>query len=710
MTEPNRKRLLLALSAAVLVVCIVLGTRAAVALFPKGLRTEVASQHQGAPSSTPTADATHALSGQRDPAHERDARLAIVSAANESAAPPKLSGQLPTNVQGRVFGASQEPLEGAWIESIDRTMKVLSGHDGSFVFPVTRSDKASRLAVGHSGFVRKEIEIMPGRGIDVHLQSGTQLAGTVYIQDDEGSRRPAAGALISFGRSRRTLGYTEQLMTDAGGAFQIVDAPGTTLNLEIYAPGAIPWRESLTLGFQPVVHTFVIVPPREHLLVSVLAQDSKEPVVGATIRCNRAVCGTTNDKGQLALQYHANQLNSVEAHAAGFGLRTKGFEPANEPLPPELTIELVRATSVSGVILGEEGQPVVGARITLRVVRKGGLQRRQHPGVSGDWNQEATTDEYGRYLLGGLASNEGICRFVVAAAHPAYVPGESELIEVGPGELVSSITIRLRRGVKVAGVVTSEGKPVEAIVRILESGNTVFTDDTGYYEFPGISPGEYRLCAHLGQHPGVQACATTSVLAGADLWLPLSIEVSTQIVSGTVLTKEGIGIDDVEVRCTQPALSETSPMVYSTRTSRNGSFRFELKVAPQPAPFRVGVNRWKGDCVEEGVTAPSAVHLVCEGSASVTMVLRVAGTDIPPTAYAIYWLAEGKTLEGDEQVYCEDVRELPEGKLLVVIPSGKGIIRVTASGHDTSSREVHTRPGEYVSIGLVELEVREIRR
>lgn len=617
-------------------------------------------------------------------------------------------GRLPSGIRGTVVGPSGDSLSGAWVESLGSDRHVLSDIDGKFEYPTLRPDISYKLAIGFDGLVTSEIEVMPGRSVDVQLQKGTELQGLVYI-DDEFSRRPAAGVVLTYTRSLKTLGHPCRVITNAQGAYRIVDLPGAELDIDVFACGAAPWSERVTLGSKSMVHDIVVRPPMDRINVHVLNCDTHQPIENAEVLWNRVKLARTDAQGNASLVLYAGQSRSITVIATGYGRRTKGFEPEQRVAGNEVTVELVPAASISGVVLDHAGDPLPNARVGLRTVRRGGLQRRVLPGVEGDWSQELLTDAQGRFELGGLASNERLCRFVVTASHPAHIRGESALIELTPGERGNPLTIQLRKGIKCSGIVTAQGQPVAAIVRVGSDGAAVFTDESGYYELLGLAAGQLELCAHLGGDPGVRVCRLVTIPSDGELWMPLEIAYSTEFISGTVTSSIGTAMADVEVRCSQPAFGDSSLVVYPARTNAAGEFHFEVRVASGSAPFDVGLNRWKSDCGERGVVPPRAVHLICDGSSAIEMSVNVSGTDIPASAYAVYWLARGKSVDVDPQVYCEDIRQTAAGKTLVVVPSGLGTVRISAAAYEPWTREVDLQPGESVDIGAVELELRRTR-
>ena len=125
--------------------------------------------------------------------------------------------------------------------------------------------------------------------------------------------------------------------------------------------------------------------------------------------------------------------------------------------------------------------------------------------------RQTLTDRNGRALLLGLAKG----RVRLSVTHQSYLnatygqerPGDAgTFMPIGGEQTIGPITIRMKRGATIAGVVTTEsGDPLvgvkveacrrgfeQAARRFLDGGSDV-TDDRGAYRISGLQPGDYLI-------------------------------------------------------------------------------------------------------------------------------------------------------------------------------------------------------------------------
>jgi hypothetical protein len=152
-----------------------------------------------------------------------------------------------------------------------------------------------------------------------------------------------------------------------------------------------------------------------------------------------------------------------------------------------LRVELPEGTSLSGLVVDQDGAPVSGATVAPLAMARGTIPRRARQFVS-DSSGVQTVD--GRFTLQNLATGLESIR----VAHPDYCPAfvhDIELQEDSPG---NTITVTLRRGGAIRGhVYDAEGNPERGITlalwdrgarREFKDGRvaTAVTDDQGFYE------------------------------------------------------------------------------------------------------------------------------------------------------------------------------------------------------------------------------------
>jgi len=164
-----------------------------------------------------------------------------------------------------------------------------------------------------------------------------------------------------------------------------------------------------------------------------------------------------------------------------------------------------RVGTISGTVVNESGQPLIGATISVRAAGPSFIGR------------TSTTNSEGHFEVKGLDSS----LYFVSAFSPAYVAPPLEVDTQAPTYRVGdTVKLVLMRGAVITGTVTnSSGEPMVAVrvrafmVRDASGKPTkgaVFsygerpTDDRGIYRIFGLAPGAYVVSAGGGgPRPGV---------------------------------------------------------------------------------------------------------------------------------------------------------------------------------------------------------------
>lgn len=241
----------------------------------------------------------------------------------------------------------------------------------------------------------------------------------------------------------------------------------------------------------------------------------------------------------------------VTANVLGYAAKTSDpidVTDAGGEYTVDLVVELGR--SVSGVVLSEAGEPIVGARI--HVTANAGMSGVgfRNSMISYEMNQAtgpvmATTDAEGRFELGNLADGD----FTIAAAAPGYVDA-SESVKVPGGD---NITLKLSEALAISGVVQfADGKPVAgAQLNLVHDdanaggmpgmmNNTTMTGTSGEFTFRKLAPGNYRVQVSPPWGAGGVNIRTTKsgvVQAGAT-----DVVITAEeglVISGTIVDPEG---------------------------------------------------------------------------------------------------------------------------------------------------------------------------
>ncbi|HKG12160.1 MAG TPA: carboxypeptidase-like regulatory domain-containing protein, partial [Pyrinomonadaceae bacterium] len=254
----------------------------------------------------------------------------------------------------------------------------------------------------------------------------------------------------------------------------------------------------------------------------------------------------TNDKRHAVLNFALRTLTSALLLAACASRAGAQGQAAPTPTP-----ERVRPRgSITGRVVGEDGQPVNGARAFVRASRSGG-----------DLGGSAITGPDGAFKIEGLeVAPYGVTAQVPGAFDAAYLEYErGARVYYRPGDDVS---IRVMRGGVITGRITdARGEPAAGVrvnlvrVRTLEGSHVRevnrfmgslerMTDDRGVYRSYGLLPGVYVVSAggrFSGNFFGVIAHADE-----APTFYPSATRDATTEV--TVRAGEEVGAVDVRLR------------------------------------------------------------------------------------------------------------------------------------------------------------------
>lgn len=200
-----------------------------------------------------------------------------------------------------------------------------------------------------------------------------------------------------------------------------------------------------------------------------------------------------------------------------------GFAPVETPefkiapnLPPvELDLPSARIVPVQGRVIGEDGEPIVGARIQVRRVYYG--RDTQFP-----WGVESTTDAAGRFVLGRLRAGERIT-VVVTGENADRLETEPIRIESVERLELAPISLAAQRE-RIAGtIVDQDGLPVpKAEVSLARDPRVrAVADEQGRFELTGLPKGRSELKLRGPEGDETRRMAESGTL---DAWLSLRIK------------------------------------------------------------------------------------------------------------------------------------------------------------------------------------------
>ncbi|MGH9769749.1 MAG: MSCRAMM family protein [Blastocatellia bacterium] len=256
-----------------------------------------------------------------------------------------------------------------------------------------------------------------------------------------------------------------------------------------------------------------------------------------------------------------------------------------------ITIELIRGCVVTGRVVDERGQPVVGARVGLRRPRGEGEQYPDYVNPSLQSSDFGRTDDRGVYRIFGMPAGS----FVVAATlftapqedtaqYTVYYPNttvesKARMIELIAGAEKQGVDIQLIPPVKTYKATgrlmdAASGKPIPGLyiecqrldndsekTALEETSPEVrTTDENGEFIIVGLQPGAHRLT--VGHHSPVE-------------WYgePVDFEIVTRDVGGIELrARRGAsvsGVVIVEGAADRQILSRVRPTVQSMMIGEN---------------------------------------------------------------------------------------------------------------------------------------------
>lgn len=215
---------------------------------------------------------------------------------------------------------------------------------------------------------------------------------------------------------------------------------------------------------------------------------------------------------------------------------------------------LVGTGSLSGMVVGENGRPIKGARVSLG---GGTVNRTEVSGATGEFVFEQLPE--GRYSI-----NASRQRYLSSSYGQKKPERSGTTIQLADAEHKKNLKITLFAGAVITGMVLGDdGEPVQNAqvramkysmrtgVRRLQSSNSASTDDRGVYRLYGMTPGEYVISAtsisqDLRSQMNVEMAVTMEVpapVAFAPTYYPGATSPASAVSVTVVGGEERQGID-----------------------------------------------------------------------------------------------------------------------------------------------------------------------
>ena len=450
-------------------------------------------------------------------------------------------------ISGRVLDEGGAPVAGATLKASGQRGMMFGGRspereatsdsDGAFELRGLSAGKysvAATLEGWRGGKTDERVEVEDGMSLTgtlVTMVRGLSITGKVVMPDGSA----AAGVPVRLEQARASSGSSEgrrnpwggrnrgperkEVVTEMNGTFSFealtetaarvvanAEVPGEDGNVtslvaisEDVEPGA---AEPLELALRPTL-----------ALAGIVVDDTNEPVTEFEIRAAREGYTSRSGAGDgvrktISAEDGRFSVAGLSAGTWTVSIRASGYTSPEDQtrtltVPqsgPEPRFTLERLGSVRGIVVGPSGAPIAGATVTR--AQSGG-------GFGGGWGRReegVTTGDDGTFEVAD--QRPGTQSFV--ASSEGWAKSESASIEVVAGEVAEGLTLELRRGGRISGVVRdAEGSPwAGRRVTYAQGGGpmamfggaeTATTDSTGSFTFETVPPGKWTVNASPGE-------------------------------------------------------------------------------------------------------------------------------------------------------------------------------------------------------------------
>lgn len=515
-----------------------------------------------------------------------------------------LAGRVVDERGGPVVGATvtlrpggERQAFGAAARGRGETETVTTKADGTFRFE-SASAEGNRLRVEAEAFATLEREPLRAGAIarPLTLAVGQVLRGSVTLQD---RKTPAKGALVRFEGRTQTTRWVE---TRADGSFLLAGAPREPGTLVADASERGRGTAAVAAGGEPVA---IALAPVATLGGRVVGAESGRPIAGVrlAVRGEGAVFETRSlADGRYLFRGLAPRRYRLSVEDDRFVPWTSSVSVAAGEAETR-DVPLARGATLAGRVVNEEGAPIEGARVTLA---RGGENaiRAFMRGLDGEAG--ARTGKDGSFRANRLAAGDNQRLDV---RHDDYEERSIGGVSLAPGAAKSGLTIVMRRGLAIRGVVKDEeGRPLAGVevsvsaprqMRAGRGGMQVSvsigtspvrreTGADGLFEFRGLKAGEYSVTARRAGLSRAIADPVHVREAAAGELLELVLRPGSTI-SGMLRDKSGSGASGWSVSARPAGQPSRGPGDYRTEqeTGPDGVFLLEGVTAGESYDLQV---------------------------------------------------------------------------------------------------------------------------
>ena len=507
--------------------------------------------------------------------------------------------QLPTGTRtivGRAEYANGRPFRGAILCQTGTTFGTHTEKDGRFRLAGVPAGPLTLSAHKPDAFIIRHRWVEePG---DAALQPfvvdrGVTLRRGRVISAIDG--RGIAGVLVKGIKTRSTesgvISVTAQAVSAAGGGYTLPAIEG--MSIRALAAGYAEW-------YEPNADTegVIRVRPGARIEGTVRLADGTpipDPVtvtavsLGATpTDGNRSVEARTSEggrfqvdavPGRILLYAHGASWASPELATIQRGRAIESVFVVQAGATVHHDLSVVRTATLEGRVLDGEGNPLVGALVSLHHVNA----PPKHKALGVMWRHVAT-DAEGRFTCPGVVPG---LRAEARASFPGFARAETDVFSLDAG-MAAEVTLRLQRARKASvRVLDAEtGEPIagaEVVVCPKRVGGWGYemmgprgrTDARGIVQLEGVPPGELGARAYA---PGYVRDDNPKPLEGAaatgDVTVTFTLQAAMKI-SGVVRVPAGVPFDRVRVTLRpEPGSRSSWSRAQATPSKDEGRFEF----------------------------------------------------------------------------------------------------------------------------------------
>jgi beta-lactamase regulating signal transducer with metallopeptidase domain len=345
----------------------------------------------------------------------------------------------------------------------------------------------------------------------------------------------------------------------------ITERPAPEVDKYVSASGAVIRRDKVMFRFRDA------------------ANDSALPGVKFQYRLNEGpeTDAVADPEGSFSVPMPAGEVTAlnVEVKQTGYARHMVRFKKQGDPLqlPESHAVKLQPSSSISGVVMAEDGTPISGAKVVAWLSDGPRVWTTFRDGVTtGDVT--VMTDEKGGWRLDGFPPD--LTNLTMRVSHPDYIPSTD--VDGSSYWMISRQTngtlrdgtskITLKSGARLEGrVVDWKGDPV-AKARIT-AGEDNFnnkkplarTDETGAFLMKALKQGTTLITVEA---PGCRPYqATFDVPPAAPLLIRLE---EPAVLRGRVVREDGSPCADLDVSVSE--WKKTRTLKFRTRTDADGHF------------------------------------------------------------------------------------------------------------------------------------------